>query len=532
MKNIIKIAMAAVVLVGVTGCNDYFQELNRPHGALTEEDLNRDNLRSSSMIPEMELYIVPNESAGSFQHGENLVGDVWGRTLMSKPGGNGESWGGDFSWYSYDGPHWLSNPFSGAMGFYQPYISTWGFTNHDSDNNVWAIARIMRVATMHRLADMYGPIPYTKVDPEDLDLYIPYDTEETVWTTMLEDLSTAIDDLENCILIGSASDITNFDRIYQGDMHKWLKYANSLLLRLAVRVSNVRPDLTAQYAQKAINGGVIEANSDNAMFNMRIGAMRDRRSMLYIMAYEYNDTFAAADMVCYMNGYNDNRRSAYFTTYTVTDPKTGTSEEVYAGLRAGSRGNETDIRSICSRPNVGQYDNYPLLTAAEVAFLRAECVLQGWTNDSKSAQNFYEDGIRLSFTQWDVAGAESYIADNTSKPADFVDYLGLSEDATAPSTITIAWANDGKELQRIITQKYLALYPLGHEVWCDCRRTGYPEFIPVLSGKVSSAYANMKVANRLKFSVDEAQTNGANLAEAITFLNGSDDYSTKLWWAK
>lgn len=533
MKNIIKIALAAAVLVGVTGCNDYFQELNRPHGALTEEDLDRDNLRSSSMIPTMELYIVPHSDNGAFQHGESLIGDVWGRTLMSKPGGNeGSSWNGDLSWYSPDGPHWLSNPFTGAMGFYQPYVSTWGFTNHDSENSVWAISRIMRVAVMHRLADMYGPIPYTKIDPTDLDLYIPYDTEEVVWTTMLEDLNTAIDDLQNCIINGASAEITNFDRIYQGDMNKWLKYGNSLLLRLAVRVSNVRPDLTRQYAQKAIEGGVIESNTDNAMLNMQIGAMRDIGSKLYVMSHNYNDTFAAADMVCYMNGYNDNRRPMYFTTYKYVNDREGTSEQVYAGLRAGSKGGDIKIREICSRPNVGQYDAYPLLTAAEVSFLRAECVLQGWTSDSKSAQEYYEDGIRLSFSQWGASGAEGYIADNTSKPADFVDYLGINENATAPSTITIAWANDGKQLQRIITQKYLALYPLGHEVWCDYRRTGYPEFLPIVSGKVSGAYSNMKVANRLKFSVNESQTNGENLAEAVTFLNGGDDYSTKLWWAK
>lgn len=532
MKNIIKIALAAVVLAGVTSCNDYFQELNRPHGALTEEDLDRDNLRSSSMIPTMELYIVPHSDNGAFQHCESLVGDVWGRTLMSKPGGNGDSWAGDFSWYHPDGDQWLTNPFTGVMGFYRPYVETWGFTNHDSDNSVWAIARIMRVATMHRLADMYGPIPYTKIDPTDLDLYIPYDTEEIAWTTMLDDLSTAIDDLEHCIAIGSAAEITNFDRIYQGDMNKWLKYGNSLLLRLAVRVSNVRPDLTRQYAQKAVNGGVIETNGDNAMLNMKIGAMNDIGSKLYVMSYNYNDTFAAADMICYMNGYNDKRLPMYFTTYTYTNAQAGTTEEVYAGLRAGSKGSDTRVREVCSRPAVGQYDAYPLLTAAEVSFLRAECVLKGWTTDSKSAQDFYEEGIRLSFSQWGASGADGYITDATSQPAAFVDYMGINESTTAPSTITIAWANDGKEQQRIITQKYLALYPLGHEVWCDYRRTGYPEFLPLVSGKASGANANMKVAERLKFSVNEAQTNRDNLNEAKTFLRGDDDYSTKLWWAK
>lgn len=521
--------IAAAVCLGITSCDDYFQKLNRPHGALTEEDLDRDNLRQGSMIPTMEELIVPQSNNGSFQHCESLVGDVWGRTLMCKPGGNGGAWSGDLSWFHPDGDHWLSNPFTSTMAFYRPYVETWGFTNHDSGNSIWALARIMRVATMHRLADMYGPIPYTKIDPTDLDLYIPYDKEEVVWTTMLEELSTAIDDLRACITGNNFSDIKKFDRIYQGNGDQWLRYANSLLLRLAVRVSNIRPDLTQLYAQKAIDGGVIESNTDNAMLNMRIENMTDIGSKLYVIAYSsYNDTFAAADLVCYMDGYNDARRSAYFTTYKGENKEVMTP--VYAGLRAGSKGSDTQVREICSRPAVGQYDNYPLLTAAEVAFLRAECVLNRWTSDCKTAQEFYEEGIRLSFNQWGAAGAESYLSDAESTPANFVDYLGLGEDTeTPPSTITIAWKDDGKELQRIITQKYIALYPLGHEVWCDYRRTRFPEFLPIVSGKTSS---NMKVAERLKFSVNESLTNSENLEEAKTFLYGGDDYSTKLWWAK
>ncbi len=534
MKNIAKIAIAALLALSVTGCNDYFHEINWPHGGLTEEDLDRDNLRQGSMLPTMELLIVPMGSAGAFQHCESLVGDVWGRTLMSKPGGNGSTsaWSGDFSWYHPDGDHWLSNPFTATMAFYNPYVETWKFTEHDSNNSIWALTRIMRVAVMHRLADMYGPIPYTAIDPEDLDLYMPYDTEEVAWKAMLLELSTAIDDLKNCIELGTGANIENFDRIYQGDLTKWLKYANSLLLRLAVRVSNVAPELTVEYAQKAVNGGVIDSNADNAIMHMKIGRMANIGSQLYNVAYgTYNDSFAAADLVCYMNGYKDNRRSAYFTTYKQEDMD-GNIQEIYYGLRAGSSAGEADVRSFCSRPNVDQYSDYPLLTAAEVSFLLAECALKNWV--SGDAQALYENGIRLSFEQWGVSGAASYIANTEDKPAEYEDLMENNEDYAAPSQLTIAWAADGKELQRIITQKYIAMYPLGHETWCDFRRTGYPEFLPVFKSSKGPAaiYENMKVANRLKFSVDESTQNRENLNTAITYLNGSDDYLTKLWWAK
>ncbi len=530
MKSIFKLATVAALCLASTGCNDYFHEINWPYGGLTEEDLDRDNLRQGSMLPTMEQLIVPMGSAGAFQHCESLVGDVWGRMLMSKPGGNGGGWSGDFSWYRPDGDHWLSNPFTSTMAFYTPYVETWKFTGHDSNNSIWALTRILRVAVMHRMADMYGPVPYTAIDPTNLDLYMPYDTEERVWKTMLDELSTAIDDLNNCIALGTGANLENFDRIYQGDLTKWAKYANSLLLRLAVRVSNVAPELTREYARKAIENGVIESNSDNAILHMKIGRLPDAHSQLYNVAYgTYNDSFAAADLTCYMNGYNDGRRSAYFTTYEKVNAEQGTSENVYFGLRAGSSASDVDVRAYCSRPNVDQYSDYPLLTAAEVAFLRAECALNGWLEGDP--QSFYESGIRLSFSQWGAAGAEAYIADSSSVPAAYEDLMN-NEDYPAPSNITIAWASDGRELQRIITQKYIAMYPLGHETWCDYRRTGFPEFMPICSGKVSPVYANMPVANRLKFSVDESKQNSKNLNEAITFLAGGDDYATKLWWAK
>ncbi|MGM9763224.1 MAG: SusD/RagB family nutrient-binding outer membrane lipoprotein [Candidatus Cryptobacteroides sp.] len=533
MKNILKLAGIAVLCLSLTACNDYFHKINFPYGGLTEEDLDRDNLRQGSMIPTMELYIVPLNTAGAFQHCESLVGDVWGRMLMCEPGGGENNFGGDFSWYSPAGDHWISNPFTNVMSFYQSYVSTWNFTGHDSANSVWALTRIMRVAVMHRLADMYGPIPYTAINPEDLDLYIPYDREEDAWKAMLKELDGAVEDLEACISAGSCADITNFDRIYQGDMNKWCKYANSLLLRLAVRISNAEPELAKSYITKALDRGVIESNEDNAVMHMRIGLMENITSHLYtMMSGAYNDTYAAADLTCYMNGYKDARRPAYFTPYTFTN-SSGETETVYFGLRAGSGASDAQVESTCSRPNVSQYSDYPLLTAAEVSFLRAECALKGWADGD--AGDLYENGVRLSFSQWGVSGADAYLADSESVPAAYKDYMNSESTENGPSDLTIAW-NDGddaeKKLQRIITQKYIALYPLGHETWCDYRRTGYPEFMPICSGKVSPQYAAMPVANRLKFSVDESRQNSANLETAKTYLGGADDYSTKLWWAK
>lgn len=515
----------SVIACLTAACTDNFSEINWPNGGLTEEELNRDNNLNGSMVPAMEMMVVPQDDNGSFQHCESLLGDVCGRMLMSNAGGpsSTQKWTGDFSCFRYDGPQWLNNPFSSTLRFYTSYISVLKFTEQDPTNSVYAIARILRVATMHRLADMYGPIPYSKIDPADLDLYIPYDDDDVVYLTMLSELSEAIDDLKDCIDNDRMITIDNFDRIYGGDYTKWLKYANSLMLRLAVRISNVAPVQAKEYAQKAVQGGVIESNAESAFLHMVIGRMTQLTSKLYVMAYNYIDTFAAADLLCYMNGYNDPRRAAYFNQVEID------GEDVYFGLRAGSGMSRTDIESKISRPKVNTDDDYPLLTASEVAFLRAECAYMWPGFEERTAEDFYREGIRLSFEQWKVQGVDTYL-ECSEGPSRYEDYVG-SENASLATDVDVKWEADGNELQRIITQKYIAMYPLGHETWCDYRRTGFPVFLPVFS-KVPSEYNGLVVLNRVIFSKEEAKNNTANLNEALTMLSGPDDFATKLWWAK
>lgn len=546
MNSIIKTTTISVLAVlACAACTNAFEEVNWPYGGLTEEDLERDNVRQGSMIPAMELLIVPLDDNGHFQHCESLVGDVAGRMLMSNAGGqSGQKWKGDFSRFSYDHTGWYDNPFNYTMGFYTSYVNSLKFVQtgvnedgsfeYDKGNAIYAVIRILRVAVMHRLADMYGPIPFSQIKPEDLDLYIPYDDDDTVYINedpahmgLLPMLSEAIDDLKQCLETNQGMmDIHNFDRLYEGDYDQWLKYANSLMLRLALRISNREPALAQRYAEKAIAGGVIEENKDNAVMHMRIGNMARMTSVLYNIAYGYEDTYAAADMVCYLQGYNDPRMEKYFNTVEIKDIE-GT-QTVYNGLRAGTAVQQSDIQTKFSRPKVDNDDDYPLLTAAEVAFLRAEGALKNW-NMGGSAETFYNEGIRLSFEQWGASGYATYIEGETA-PAKYVDMVtDNAEDADAPSDITVKWANDGKELQRIITQKYLALYPLGHEAWCDYRRTGYPDFLPVYKNTIQT---DLKVISRLPLPHTEETQNAENFLEAQSMLSGPDDMKTKLWWAK
>lgn len=526
MKFLYNIFGIALCFVATVSCQELFSNVNRNLDGVTEEELMGDNNIVGALFPNMEALIVPLDSKGNFQHCESLTGDVYGRMMISIK----DDWAGEFSYFSYDGTHWLDNPFTGVLSFYTSYSEVCRITDGQGLNYDWA--RIMRVAVMHRLADQYGPIPYTAVNTSSF--YVAYDDDDVVYLTMLEELDEAIEDMNGLVASWDGTmTMANYDRIYSGDWNKWLKFANSLMLRLAVRISGAAPETAKEYAEKAVRRGVILDNTDNAMYNMSSGRMGTVESAFWGVAKSYNDCRACADMVCYLKGYDDPRLGIYF------DPSgfTGTDSGVQ-GVRAGSMCLRNNFVNY-SAPSVGQYTSYPLLTAAETAFLMAEGAMKGWDMGNRDAKTLYEDGIRLSFGQWGVAGADAYLHDNEKTQAAYRNGVLTGEDCDPVSTVTVAWDDsladvasaDNPNYERLMVQKYLAQYPLGHETWCDYRRTGLPKFFPVFR-PVETVYKGLVVAERLPFPVNETENNTENLNAAKTMLSGPDDFTTKLWWAK
>lgn len=176
------------------------------------------------------------------------------------------------------------------------------------------------------------------------------------------------------------------------------------------------------------------------------------------------------------------------------------------------------------------------LNAAEVAFCRAEGGLLGWNvgegGSKADPETFYNQGIQLSFEQWNASGAADYMNDNSLKPDKYVDPAGKHRSMTAPSEITIKWnnsANADEKLERIMIQKWIALYPLGQEAWSEIRRTGFPKVF-----KLQNVANNgiTTVPNRLPFSYNEYLNNKGNMDKAVSLLGGDDNFATKLWWQK
>ena len=392
----------------------------------------------------------------------------------------------------------------------------------------YAVATVIKIAAMSRVTDTYGPIPYSAIG-ETTDLAVPYDSQKDVYNEFFTELSEAIETLDTHR--GSALSPMG-DYVYGGDINKWVKFANSLKLRLAMRVSFVDRKLSRQMAEEAIKGGVIESNADNATWKY----FSTLTNPLYT-AVMYNssgsetggDTHAAADIICYMNGYDDPRREAYFlkSTFDGID---------YVGLR---RGWETFNKSWgFSFSGVGVKANDPLIwmTASEVAFLRAEGAAIHNFDMGGNAADFYNSGIALSFEQWGVAGAEAYMQNSTARPQAYVDPTEQNPYNGALSDITIKWddsANSETKLERIITQKWIALYYNGNEAWAELRRTGYPKLIPVEYNGSGGVVDSNKGPQRMPYPQEEYTNNSYTVTSAVNnLLGGPDNMATKMWWAR
>lgn len=512
-KNICLLLVFYVGVLAFTSCTADFEDINRPGGALSEEELNRDNYRSGVFFITLQDNAFPAQE-NNYQMNQNLIGDYLGRYMMYTNAGWSSA-----NFTTYNAPRsWVNHPFSNVMtNIYSAWNEIARTTNKKGISYAWA--QILRVQAMHRLTDIYGPIPYSKITGDELKT--AYDTQEEAYKNMFTDLNEAIETFKSYIASNpQGTPFAEFDRVYNGNMGQWLKYANSLKLRMAIRIRYANPQLAQEMGEQAVRDGVITANADNAKETYA-------KNPLEVMWNAYGDARLCADMDAYLNGYNDPRASAYAQTSKIE----GAPRNI-VGIRSGANITNQETARRYSSPVVGTKDPILWMSAAEMAFCRAEGAMIGWNGMGGTARELYNEGITLSFEQWGVSGAANYIANNLFTQADYTDPQNVAGNISAVSYITIRWSDfdtEERQLERLITQKWLALWPNGHEAWCEIRRTGYPQIFPLAQ---STNYGSMKVPNRIPFNSDEYTNNKANVEAAVSAMGGADDYATKMWWQK
>ncbi|WP_024773111.1 SusD/RagB family nutrient-binding outer membrane lipoprotein, partial [Aquimarina macrocephali] len=140
-----------------------------------------------------------------------------------------------------------------------PEEEVFGLTEIDKQNRL-AIIEILKVYTFHVLVDLFGDVPYSEALSLDDNILNPaYDDDQSIYTNIINQLNTAISNLNT-----SGKSFGDSDLIYQGDVSKWAKFANSLKLRLALRIADVDSNQAGTLATEAVNSGVFTANADNA----------------------------------------------------------------------------------------------------------------------------------------------------------------------------------------------------------------------------------------------------------------------------
>lgn len=530
-KNLI--LLTTLIIITGTACTKGFDEMNTNQYEATEEMMATDNLKTGAFFSQMERSVVlfkdGTNLSSDYQVAQGLTSDIYSGYIAP----TGTWYGGvhNGSYYFISG--WIertfTSGFASVMPAWQSIVKT---ATEQGLPEVAALATVVKVEAMHRVADAYGPIPYNNYGSGTLQN--KYSSLQDVYTKFFDELDSSINVLTTYAQGNpSGTLLADYDYIYNGNVANWIKFANTLRLRLAMRIVYANAALAQSEAEKSISNpfGVISNTNERAALQHSSNLVYYHP--LYEIAYLFNagEARMGASMDAYMNGYADPRRTAYFTT--AADGK-------YHGVRLGIvTTNWTPyVSTAISNLNINTSTTQIVwMTAAESYFLRAEGALRGW-NMGGAAQDFYNQGIAMSFTEngIDASTAATYSANNTAVPAAFTDNSGQSgNNTTAPSTITIAW-NTGAafetNLERIITQKWIAIYPDGPEGWAEFRRTGYPKLFPVENNNSSGTINTTIQVRRIPYPQSEYNNNEAGVESGVALLAGADNGGTKLWWDK
>ncbi|TLU99227.1 SusD/RagB family nutrient-binding outer membrane lipoprotein [Dyadobacter luticola] len=356
-------------------------------------------------------------------------------------------------------------------------------------NNELAQIEIMEVYSWSILLNTFGNIPYSEaLDPSNP---LPkYDDAKTVYYAILDRLDKALTQITP-----TAAGFSSGDLIYKGDMAKWVKFGNSLKLKLAMVIAD-SDAAKAKTMVAAAAPNVMTSNSDKAAFPYiatppNYNPVAQNLNILYSTRQDY---VGASTLINPLNALNDPRRAAFFTTI---DGK-------YVG------GNYGFLNTYANFSHVGTKIIEPtleglLMDYSEVAFLLAEAVERGFITTGTAA-GYYNEAVTASIVYWGgtAADATTYLA----------------QPKVAYATAATTWQ------EKIGFQKWIALYNRGWEAWVEWRRLDYPKLSPPTGG---NAPAGLAIPVRIIYPINEQTLNPTNREAAGTAIGG-DLATTKLWW--
>ncbi|MEM9917491.1 MAG: SusD/RagB family nutrient-binding outer membrane lipoprotein [Bacteroidota bacterium] len=382
----------------------------------------------------------------------------------------------------------------------------------EAGSNLHSMATIFKVFFFQRLTDMYGDIPYAEAFQGAVIAQPVFDTQESIYRSFIADLKSAVDALS-----AEKTGVGDADILYQGDIDKWKKFGNSVLLRVGMRLSEVDPELAASTVQDAINRGVMESNEDIALVAFS-GSNTDGPNASGIgevfqdfgvtgHLFRYSD-----EIVNFIIENDDPRESTLMETYRIDGSIDNTvGQGNHIGRPNGIDPGGDDYVFAQPRRDVMVAYNSPTIymSYAEVEFLKAEAFHRTWATGS--AEEAYNKGIRAACQHLSLYPNAPAISD-----AAIDDYLEERK---------IVF-KDFKALEQINTQKWVALLFDGFEAYANYRRIGFPDVTPGLSQGESDG----NIPRRLRYPINESVNNAAEYNKAVARLTGGDVITAPVWW--
>lgn len=475
---------------------------------------------------------------------------------------------------NYGGRHTVDNNEMGRVWttFYTTAIKNLTDAQYrTSDNvekvNINAAVRIYRVYLMSVISDIHGDVPYSEAGKGFLEeKFNPrYDTQEEIYNDFFAELTTAGNNLD------ASKDKITGDVIFNGDVNKWKKLANSLRLRFAMRISNVNPQKAQEEFEAALQdeGGIFESGDDDALikymeksFSFGQESYTDYRgnalSQLlfgndpannpsYLCATFFNQLYNTGDPRTFMIG-----RCYYDGLMSATSPDNRidlTNEMIEKGVafqpcQPGAfsydpwpSGYDSDILKELAQtnPSIGSTvaretepklaNNFlkstnpgVVMTYAEVKFLQAEATLKKWNTGSESVEDLYKQGVRAAIDFL----TDNYGCEQVSDEA-FEEYIRNNG---------IGYTDEQKK-EAINTQAWILHFTNPAECWANLRRSGYPKLkSPAEYGFGQYLTGGTEIPVRLCYPVLESSYNKASYEEALQRMGGTDDWYTPVWWDK
>ena len=430
--------------------------------------------------------------------------------------------------------------------------------------NINSAVRIYRVYLMSVITDIHGDVPCSEAGKGFLEeKFNPrYDTQEEIYNDFFTELKTAGNNMD------ASKDKITGDVIFNGDISKWKKLANSLRIRFAMRISNVAPQKAQEEFEAALQdeGGIFQSNDDNALiqymeksFSFGQEAYTDYRGNALSQLLFGNDPANNPSYLC---------STLFNQLYNTGDPRTFMIGRCYYdGLMSStSPDNRIDLTNEMlekgiafqpCEPGAFSYDPWPsgydsdilkelaetnpsisttvaretepklannflkstnpgvVMTYAEVEFLLAEASLKGWNTGSKSIDELYRTGVRAAIDFL----TESYGCDQVSDETfeEYINQNGIGH-------------TDEQKKEAINTQAWILHFTNPAECWANIRRSGYPKLkSPAEYGFGQYLTGGTEIPVRLCYPVLESSYNKVSYEEALNRMGGTDNWYTPVW---